>query len=187
MFQKLLAAAVISGSVLAGVAGLAGTAEATSKSKPPKPTPTQSIVEIAAANGSFKTLLKAVGCADPAIGAALTSGEKYTVFAPTDDAFAKANLTPANVCTAVPTAALSNILLYHVTEGSRFSNSVVPKSWRKQRKIEMLNDQKIRVNREGVITTTSGNKAQIVLADIAATNGVIHVIDNVLIPAAPQH
>src|SRR5512142_422499 len=60
------------------------------------------IVEIAAGNPAFSTLVAAVGCADPAVAAALTSGEQYTVFAPTNAAFANLGLNAGNICTALP-------------------------------------------------------------------------------------
>ena len=88
-----------------------------------------SIVGIAVANGNFTTLVAAVGCADPAVATALTSGQQLTVFAPTDAAFLASPfgpLTAANVCT-VPQGVLTDILLYHVETGRHFSNSVLPK------------------------------------------------------------
>jgi len=179
MFKKLAAAAALSMTVLAGLGGVA----AANPVHGPKPTKT--IVEIASADGRFTTLLAAVGCADPAVAKALTSGDQYTVFAPTDAAFAKANLTPANVCTAIPKATLTNILLYHVTEGRRFANSVLPRAGRTKTIETLLEDQSFKVSHAGVITTTSGTNATIIIPNIAATNGVIHVIDSVLIPGAP--
>ena len=91
--------------------------------------PSQSIVQIATANGNFKTLLAAVGCADPAVGKALTSGQQLTVFAPTDAAFGKLGLTPTNVCTALPKATLTKILLYHVVSGDAYAANVLPAAW----------------------------------------------------------
>ena len=87
------------------------------------------IVSIAVANGNFTTLVAAVGCADPAVAAALTSGQQLTVFAPTDAAFLASPfgpLTAGNICT-VPQGVLTDILLYHVETGRHFSNSVLPR------------------------------------------------------------
>lgn len=140
-----------------------------------------SLVGIAAGSGAFTTLVAAVGCADPAVGAALTSGEQLTVFAPTDTAFAKLGLDKGNVCSAVSRDALTKILLYHVEDGRHFSNSVLPKS-SQPKTISTLLGQSFRVNSSGAITTSSGGHATIVKADIPATNGVIHVLDAVLIP-----
>ncbi len=141
-----------------------------------------SIVDIAVGAGSFKTLLAAVGCANPAIAAALTSGEQLTVFAPTDAAFAKLNLDPTNVCT-LPQGTLTKILLYHVETGRHFSNSVLPKMAGQMKTIDTLLGQSFKVASNGTITTGSGGSATIVKANIPATNGVIHVVDSVLIPS----
>ena len=142
-----------------------------------------SIVGIAVANGNFKTLVAAVGCANPAVAAALTSGDQLTVFAPTDAAFAKLGLTAGNICGALPQGALTQILLYHVETGRHFSNSVLPKFAGQTKTIDTLLGQSFQVSSTGTITTTSGGHAAIVLANIPATNGVIHVVDSVLIPS----
>ena len=99
-----------------------------------------SIVGIAVANGNFTTLVAAVGCADPAVAAALTSGEQLTVFAPTDAAFLASPfgpLTAANICT-VPQGVLTDILLYHVETGRHFSNSVLPRKAGQSKTIDTL-------------------------------------------------
>ena len=140
------------------------------------------LVGIAAGNGNFDTLVAAVGCADPAVAAALTSGEQLTVFAPTDAAFGKLGLNAGNICGALPQSALTSILLYHVETGRHFSNSVLPKMAGQAKTVNTLLGQSFRVSSTGMITTTSGGHAAIVLPDIPATNGVIHVVDSVLIP-----
>jgi uncharacterized surface protein with fasciclin (FAS1) repeats len=94
------------------------------------------IVEIAVANGSFTTLIAAASCT-PGIVDALTGDDKLTVFAPTDDAFAGLGLNAGNVCDVFDTAALGEILTYHVTDGRRFSNSVFNKN--NSKSISMLN------------------------------------------------
>ena len=145
-----------------------------------------SIVGIAVANGNFDTLVAAVGCADPAVAAALTSGEQLTVFAPTDAAFLASPfgpLTAANVCT-VPQGVLTDILLYHVQSGRHFSNSVVPKKAGQSKTIDTLLGQSFKVSSTGAIRTAGGlTTPTIVVANIAATNGVIHAVDAVLVPA----
>lgn len=141
------------------------------------------IVGIAAGNPSFSTLVAAVGCADPAVAATLTSGAQYTVFAPTNSAFAALGLNASNVCTALPTDTLTKILLYHVEEGRHFSNSVLPRHDGQMKRIGTLLGQSFAVDSTGRIETTSGaTSPTIVAANIAATNGVIHVVDAVLIP-----
>jgi uncharacterized surface protein with fasciclin (FAS1) repeats len=131
----------------------------------------QTIAEIAIGNPDFSTLVAALVCTD--LVGAVAGKQKNTVFAPTNAAFAKLNLNADNVCTALDTATLSNILLYHITPGVRLSQSVLGKT-----KIVMRNGGSISVSDSGVI---NGNST-IVAADIRAKNGVIHVIDSVLLP-----
>jgi uncharacterized surface protein with fasciclin (FAS1) repeats len=145
-----------------------------------------SLVGIAVANGNFTTLVAAVGCANPAVGAALTSGQQLTVFAPTDAAFLASPfgpLTAGNICT-VPQGVLTDILLYHVETGRHFSNSVLPKKAGQHKTIDTLLGQTFKVSASGAITTTSGlTTPRIVSANIPARNGVIHVVDEVLVPS----
>jgi uncharacterized surface protein with fasciclin (FAS1) repeats len=144
---------------------------------------TASIIEIASGNAAFSTLVAAVGCADPAVAAALTSGEQLTVYAPTNAAFAELGLRASNVCT-LPQGTLTAILLYHVQDGRHFSNSVLPKAVGHSKTIDTLLGQSFRVDAGGDITTTSGSTSPtIVAANLPATNGVIHVVDAVLIPS----
>ena len=149
--------------------------------------PSQTIVQIATANGNFKTLLAAVGCADPAVGAALTSGKQLTVFAPTDAAFKAAGLTPDNVCTALPKATLTKVLLYHVASGDLYAKNVLPAKAGQIGAVRTLLGQRVYAIFNGTLFTTSGTIAHIDVKDklfnIRATNGVIHVIDAVLMPA----
>ena len=145
-----------------------------------------SIVAIAVANGNFTTLVAAVGCADPAVANALTSGEQLTVFAPTNAAFLASPfgpLTAGNIC-SVPQGVLTDILLYHVETGRHFSNSVLPKKAGQTKTIDTLLGQSFKVTATGTIRTSGGlTTPHIVAANIAATNGVIHVVDAVLVPS----
>ena len=172
--QLIAAAAALTGLTLA----VAPTVDA--KGKPGA----DDIVTIAVENGNFTTLVAAVGCADPAVGAALTSGDQYTVFAPTDDAFlATLGVDASTVCT-VPQDLLTTVLLYHVTEGRRFSNSVVPRNM-VPRTIETLSGIPFQVESDlGIIDGNDVTEPSIVasLANINASNGVIHVVDQVLLP-----
>ena len=81
--------------------------------------------------------------------------------------------------TDLPATLVSEVLFYHVAEGRRSSNSVVPVTGEKT--VETLLGGIFSVNTAGVITAT-GNAANIILADISASNGIIHVIDSVLLP-----
>jgi uncharacterized surface protein with fasciclin (FAS1) repeats len=117
---------------------------------------------------------------------ALTSGQQLTVFAPTDAAFLASPfgpLTAGNICT-VPQGVLTDILLYHVETGRHFSNSVLPKKAGQAKTIDTLLGQSFKVGATGAIWTTSRlTTPRIVAANIAATNGVIHVVDEVLVPS----
>ena len=138
-----------------------------------------SIVDIAvaaaAANpGEFKTLVAAVLAADPAVVATLSKQRQLTVFAPTDAAFAKLGLDAASVGT-LPKGALTQILLYHVAPGARYAADVVDSS-----RIRTLEGSALSVSIRAGAAYVDDSK--IVATDIKASNGVIHVIDTVLMP-----
>ena len=125
--------------------------------------------------GSFDTLIAAVLAADPAVVQTLTSKGQYTVFAPTDAAFAKLGLNETNIGT-VPKADLTKILLYHVAHGRRYAEDVVASD-----QIRMLNGGFV-FQSGGVLTDAQGGMSTIIVTDVEATNGVIHAIDSVLLP-----
>jgi uncharacterized surface protein with fasciclin (FAS1) repeats len=138
----------------------------------PAPTIVDVAIAVNAESGEFSTLIAAVqraGFVD-----ALSARGQRTVFAPTDAAFEAAGLTADNIET-VPLDALRDILLYHVAPGSRDSG-------------EVLASDQIRMANGGFTTiwVEHGrayiNDAQIVAVDIEASNGIIHVIDGVLLP-----
>jgi uncharacterized surface protein with fasciclin (FAS1) repeats len=148
------------------------------------------IVEIALAvnadNGEFSTLLTAATCDffEGAVVDLLSGSDFYTLFAPVDAAFAKLGLDATNICGAFETqpTVLLNILTYHVTEGRRFSNSVFNRNAVKS--VEMLNGGFIVTNPNLTINDNAGQTIGVVapLVNINASNGVIHVIDTVLLP-----
>jgi transforming growth factor-beta-induced protein len=137
--------------------------------------PTKDIVEIATAAGNFKTLLAAAEEAD--LVDALKGAGPITVFAPTDEAFAK---LPAGTVEALlaDKDALTAILTYHVVPGAVTSDQVVKLS-----SAETLNgsDLTIAVTPDGKVKI---DNAMVTMTDIKATNGIIHVIDAVLIPGS---
>ncbi len=138
--------------------------------------PMQNIVEVAVANGSFKTLVAAVQAAG--LAETLSGEGPFTVFAPTDAAFAK---LPAGTVEALlaDKAALTAILTYHVVGGRVMSADVVKM---KGAKPATVNGQALNiVVRDGKVYV---NDAQVVLADVPASNGVIHVIDAVVLPSS---
>ena len=126
------------------------------------------------ANGEFSTLIAAVLAADPAVVKTLTTQRQLTVFAPTDAAFAKLGLNASNIGT-LPKAALTQILLYHVAPGSRTAADVVSSTQIRTLERGFL---KVSLHDGGAYV----NNARIVATDIRTTNGIIHVIDAVLLP-----
>jgi uncharacterized surface protein with fasciclin (FAS1) repeats len=137
--------------------------------------PSPTIVDIAVGNDDFETLVAAVLAADPAVVKTLSAKGQRTVFAPTDDAFAAIGLNPDNVGD-LDQATLTSILLYHVAPGARDAEDVVSSS-----RIRTLNGAFLRVSLSG--GNAYVNDAQIVATDIYASNGIIHVIDAVLLPS----
>jgi transforming growth factor-beta-induced protein len=136
------------------------------------------IAEIAS-SGGFDTLVQALGCTD-LVGAVADPEAELTVFAPSDEAFATAGLTPDNICGAFPTETLKTILLYHVVGERRPSPSVVRG---KNKSITMLAGGSIFPSGRGSLTINANNSSvNIVTPDILASNGIIHVIDFVLLP-----
>jgi len=130
------------------------------------------IVQTAAAAGQFKTLLKLAKQAG--LAGVLDGKGPFTVFAPTDAAFAK--VPKATLATlAHNRAKLRAVLLYHVLKGRITAAQLV-----KLRSVKTLNGQSLPVRvRHGVVTVGA---VRVIKTNLAASNGVIHVIDGVLIP-----
>ena len=193
--------------VTAAAVGLAVTAfggPAEAKSPVPGKPGDRNIVEIAVETrdtlGEFDYLLAAVGCLTDADGNnpvvdLLTGEDKYTLFAPTDQAFENlqsalgiAEPAPELTCAVddlFGEGTLLAVLAYHVTDGRRFSNSVFNKNNPKM--IEMLTGDYIVTSPDLTIADGAGQTAAPVLplVNINASNGVIHVIDTVILPFAP--
>jgi uncharacterized surface protein with fasciclin (FAS1) repeats len=131
------------------------------------------IVETAAAAGDFKTLASLLGKAG--LAGTLQGKGPFTVFAPTDAAFAK---VPKATLAALARdkAALRSVLLYHVVQGEVTAADVA-----ELKSAKTLNGQSVAI-RVGDGNVHVGD-ARVTSADIAASNGVIHVIDTVLIPS----
>lgn len=132
------------------------------------------IVETAASDERFETLVAALQ--STGLDAALTNEGPFTVFAPTDDAFeALATALEVDVADLLDLPELADVLLYHVANGRLKAENVVEV----ERITTLLGeDVKVNVTPEGVFI----NEAKIIIADIKAENGIIHVIDDVLIP-----
>lgn len=171
---------------------LAGPAMAAPKDKTPGKPGMDNIVQIASAVnvqlGIFDTLLAAATCDyfEGAVVDILTGKSKVTLFAPVDSAFAELGLDETNVCDAFagnPNTLLT-ILAYHVTDGRRFSNSAFNRNGN-SKEIEMLLGTGYITTEDGKIYGESnGEPTEIVgdFFDINASNGVIHVINSVLLP-----
>lgn len=133
----------------------------------------QTIIQTAQAAGSFKTLLAAIDAAG--LTSTLNGAGPFTVFAPTDEAFAK--LPPGTVEALLKDKAkLTAILTYHVVSGKVMAAELV----------KMPNAKTLQGGSLAV-STSSGVKvdnASVVKADIGTSNGVIHVIDTVVLPPA---
>lgn len=133
------------------------------------------IVETAVNNGSFKTLVAAVTAAD--LVSTLSGPGPFTVFAPVDAAFAALPAgTVESLVKPENKGKLTSILTYHVVAGKVLST-------------DLSNGMKAKTVNGGEITITIAdgkvkiNGAHVVIADVATSNGVIHVIDSVLLPA----
>jgi uncharacterized surface protein with fasciclin (FAS1) repeats len=158
-----------------------GVIEMNEKSNAPG---TQPIAQIAIDAG-FSELVGALAYVDAELNAGLVDlflngTDQYTVFAPTNEAFV--NLYAALGIDSIddlPAELVLDVLLYHVVEGRRSANSVVPK--KNTRNISTLLGVNFTVNPQAQITAV-GNTASIVAADISASNGVIHVINTVILP-----
>ena len=137
--------------------------------------PAKDIVDTAVSAGQFKTLaaaLQAAGLVD-----ALKGKGPFTVFAPTDDAFAKLPAgTVESLLQPENKEKLKAILLYHVVTGSVKANKVMKLDGQM---VKTLQGSAIKVAVENGVRV---NESNVVKTDIDASNGVIHVIDNVLIP-----
>ena len=140
------------------------------------PAPTgaaKDIVAIASGDAQFKTLTKALGSAG--LVTTLQGKGPFTVFAPTDAAFAALPKgTVENLLKPENKAQLTKILTYHVVPGSVVSTSL------KSGDVKSVEGSSLKVGVNGSKVTVSG--ANVVKADIKASNGVIHVIDKVLMP-----
>jgi uncharacterized surface protein with fasciclin (FAS1) repeats len=135
---------------------------------------TRNIVDTAAAAGSFTTLAKALAAAD--LVDTLEGPGPFTVFAPTDEAFAKLPAgTLDNLLKPENKAMLRRVLTYHVVPGTVVAADVIKLSSATAVSGDMLS---IRVSGGTVMV----DKARVVKTDIGASNGVIHVLDTVLIP-----
>ena len=153
---------------------------------PVETTQTPNIVGVAAGNDSFTTLVAAVKAAD--LVATLSGDGPFTVFAPTNDAFAK--LPEGTIATLLKPenkATLTSILTYHVVAGKFDAAAVVAaiKANNGAFTIKTVQGGTLVASLDGgnvMLKDEKGNMSKVVIADVAASNGVIHAIDSVVMP-----
>ena len=161
MLRSMVVAAAVAAMVLAG-----GSAFAQEKD----------IVDTAVAAGSFTTLAKALTAGE--LIQTLKGKGPFTVFAPTDEAFAKLPAaTLADLLKPENKAKLQAILTYHVVPGKVMASEVT-----KLKSAKTVNGQSVKISVMGGGVMI--DNAHVVKTDIVTSNGVIHVIDTVLLPAA---
>jgi uncharacterized surface protein with fasciclin (FAS1) repeats len=143
------------------------------------PTPAMSIVDVALDNGNFTVLTAALQATG--LDAVLDDPEaSFTVFAPSDQAFALLGQTTIDSLLA-DTDALSNILLYHVISGAKvLADGAVATAQSTDKKVTMANTQMATLSLTGADLYI--NTSKVSSADIMADNGIIHVVDQVILP-----
>lgn len=148
--------------------------------------PTGTIVEVAQADGGFSTLIAAVNAAG--VGETLSGEGPFTVFAPTDTAFAKIDEATLTELTTNDTETLAAILTYHVVAGEVDAATLTAA-------IEGAGEGGYTINTVGggtlnakivegavVLTDAQGGSATVTATDVEASNGIIHAVDTVLMP-----
>ena len=157
--------------ILVVAAALVGSTAATAQAQPQQ---SRDIVQTAVAAGQFKTLARLLTRAG--LVGALEKPGPYTVFAPTDAAFAKVPRQTLDGLLA-DKAKLKAVLLYHVVSGKVVAADVVKLS-----SARTLEGKRVRIKDAG--TNVFVNSAKVTKPNVMATNGVIHVVNRVLIPPA---
>jgi len=158
----------------------AATVETPMETASPDAMMAKDIVDTAVAAGDFTTLataLTAAGLVDT-----LKGEGPFTVFAPTDEAFAALPAGTLDALLADPTGDLTSILTYHVVPGKVMAADVLTLDGQE---VKTVNGAQITVNVDGStvsLTDAKGNTVNVTQTDIEASNGVIHVIDAVLMP-----
>lgn len=174
MKLKYIGIAAVAVVALAGCSSTASstTSESPTASASVSPTATGDVVAVAAGNATTTTLVTAVEAAG--LVETLQGPGPFTVFAPTDEAFAA---LPAGVLDKLVQpenkATLQKILTYHVVSGAVYSSDI------EAGKVKTVEGQDV------TLSTTDGvtiNGAAVSTADVPATNGVVHLIDQVLVP-----
>lgn len=164
-----------SGVLISGIVGLVLLVAGVYANAAPAESSARDIVDTAVAAGQFNTLAKALQAAG--LVETLKGKGPFTVFAPTDEAFAKLPAgTLENLLKPENKAQLTAILTYHVVPGKLMAADVV-----KQNSLKTVQGSSLRVSIKGGSNVLVDN-ARIVKTDIVCSNGVIHVIDSVVLP-----
>jgi uncharacterized surface protein with fasciclin (FAS1) repeats len=164
---------LISLAAVALVVSACSTAASPTPAPTPTPAPAGDIVVVATDAGVFGTLLKAATAAE--LVETLQSEGPFTVFAPTDEAFAALPEGTLEALLADPEA-LKKVLLYHVVEGKVTSDQIVGMTT-----ATSVEGSPIAISVKDD-TVYLNDSAKVVTADVMASNGVIHIIDAVLLP-----
>lgn len=145
------------------------------------------IVQVAQGNPDFSTLVSAVTAAE--LGETLSGAGPYTVFAPTNAAFEKVpEATRTQLLSPAGKEDLTGILTYHVVSGKTDAatlTSAIKAAGADGYKLTTVNGATLTAALDGdkvVLTDAAGNKSTVTATDVAASNGVVHVIDTVLMP-----
>lgn len=163
------------------------SAQPSTPSAPSTPSPTadpmaKDIVDTALAAGDFKTLTAAVTAAG--LAETLKGPGPFTVFAPSDSAFAKLPAGTVEKLLADPKGKLTAILTYHVVAGKVMAADVVTMDGKK---VKTVNGAELTVKVAGgkvSLVDATGASVNVVKTDVTAKNGVIHIIDGVLLPSS---
>ena len=146
------------------------------------------IVEVAQNNPDFSTLVSAVTSAN--LGETLSGAGPYTVFAPTNAAFEKVpQATRDQLMSEAGREDLAGILTYHVVQGETTAQALtqaIEGAGEGGYKLTTVNGAELTATMDGgnvVLTDAAGNSAIVTATDVDASNGVIHVIDTVLMPS----
>lgn len=173
---KRALAAVMAATIFSGTPAMAAeSASAANASAPAIESPLRvhgTIVDVAVSNPAFSTLVAALTAAD--LVTTLQGPGPFTVFAPTNDAFAKVPPAVLNLLLS-DKKALTNVLLYHVTGGNKYLSKAY-----QTRDIKTVQGQEIYAEREGNILFINNSKVK--GRPIITDNGIIYVVDSVLLP-----
>ena len=167
MLKKQLKIRMVVSSFIFAVAAFSLVAVSPASAQRPG-TSNGTIAGIALNNPNFSVLVQALSCTN--LVGLVDGNRQLTVFAPTNAAFSKLNLDESNVC---DTPGLAHILAYHVTPGIKGSQNVLSRS-----SMNMLNGERAPI--QGA--TIGGASLNTSLLNIRATNGMVHVLNDVMLP-----